>query len=137
VGRLPERDPIPSSVQQLLISHFEYNALIQRYILPGRKRYPHLPEICENALKEGAISTQFTFIAGFAIKFLKFFIGDYLNAIAICDRMVRVDQHSYWAREHPYNIGHLDAFPPIFLKEDWYPRYYFDEYENETRPCTH
>src|SRR5215216_3813068 len=74
-----------------------------------------------------------TFTAGFALQFFAGYLSDYIQAIKVCDRLTRVEQKRYWFSKHRYPITHLDAFPPYFLEDDWYARYWFDEYENETQ----
>lgn len=40
---------------------------------------------------------------------------------------------AYWSKKYPYVMMHLSAYPPYFLDDDWYPRYYWDEYKSETK----
>jgi len=131
--RFPATEPIPSAVQQLLISHFTYNELIQRYFLKDGKRYPSLPVLYDRAMKAGHISKHFKFTGQGARDFLEVFLRDYLEAIEQCDLIVRGPQKRYWREIYPYQIAHIEAFPRYFIDDDWYPRYYFDEFENETQ----
>lgn len=130
--REPELRPLPSSVQLLVNQHYEYNQLLHTYLLKSGKRFPLLPEFYAQALARGDISEKMTFTAGFATKFISSFIGDYVEAIEICDCLIRRDQRPYWFAKYPFVVSQLDAFPPYFVDEDWYSRYHFDEYENET-----
>jgi hypothetical protein len=131
--REAEGRPLSSSVQLLINQHYEYNQVLQMYLLNSEKRYPPLPDAYQKALQSGNLSSKMTFTAGFARKFMSTFVGDYFDAIAACDRMIRKDQRAYWFAKYPFVVAQIDSFPPYFLDGDWYTRYHFDEYENETR----
>ncbi len=47
--------------------------------------------------------------------------------------MVTQKQRAYWNTKYPYLLLHLTAYPPLFNDTDWTARYFFDEYERETR----
>jgi hypothetical protein len=126
--------PAPLAVHLLLLQHYEYNSLIYRYLFVGSKKQFHpLPEIYEDALSKRQLSSKGTFSIGFIFQTFKSFIYDYLDAIQICHSITRDTQKAYWFKKYPFVMTHLEAFPPYFVVDDWSARYYWDEYESETK----
>lgn len=130
--REPNSRPLPSSVQLLINQHYEYNRLLQKFMLDSRKEFDDIRNYYEKAFSSISGRGKIAITAGFAKDLLETFIGDYLDAIKFCDFTIREKHRRYWDNKYPFIISQIDSFPPYFLDEDWYARYHFDEYESET-----
>jgi hypothetical protein len=131
--RAPPNSHAPSAVQFLLIQHYEYNQLIYRYVINTDKKFRPLPELYAEAVKRGSIGLNGTFTVGFVTEVFQLFLSDYYSAIQTCFHTVMERQRTYWSERYPYLNFHLRAYPPLFNETDWFARFYFDEYERETR----
>jgi hypothetical protein len=64
---------------------------------------------------------------------LRSFIVDYRKCIVRAYKLVTDCQANYFSKQFPYLYMHLKDRPHTFVEEDWLARFYFDEYEDETR----
>lgn len=129
------KDEICSTAMQYhLIQNYEYYTLLSTYLLnkepkPLSKWYERNVEIQE--LNKYEFSLNFYFET--AVEMLKKFITEYRHCIIYAYELVTVHQRDYFIVKLPYLVAHLEMRPHTFVMDDWYPRYYFDEYENETQ----
>jgi len=131
--RAAPSEPAPSTVQFLLIQHYEFNALLQRYVMQSQAKPAALRDIYDRAVETGGLTATGVFTVGFVTEVFREFIFAYCDAIEACFHMVTQKQRAYWWTKYPYLLFHLTTYPPVFNEEDWAARYYFDEYERETR----
>ncbi|MEZ8307068.1 DUF4365 domain-containing protein [Vibrio splendidus] len=123
-----------TTIQYLLIKHYEYYTVLSRYLLLRKPKY--LPEWYKRNIEiheENGTELTLNFSYQLAKEMLNEFIGEYRDCIICAYELVTEHQKDYFSSKKPYLIGHLNHRPHTFLMEDWYARYYFDEYENETQ----
>ncbi|RPA30936.1 DUF4365 domain-containing protein [Shewanella frigidimarina] len=123
-----------TTIQYLLIQHYEYYTTLSRYLLCKKPKY--LPEWYERNLQiheESGANPTLNFSYQLVKEMLDYFIGDYRDCIICAYEMVTNSQRDYFFSRMPYLSIHLKLRPHTFLLEDWYARYYYDEYEDETQ----
>ncbi|MFW9767049.1 DUF4365 domain-containing protein [Vibrio parahaemolyticus] len=123
-----------TTMQYMLIQHYEYYTVLSRYLLHRKPKY--LPEWYQRNIeihKENGTELTLNFSYQLAKEMLKEFIGEYRECIILAYDLVTEQQRDYFSTKKPYLVGHLNQRPHTFLGDDWYARYYFDEYENETQ----
>jgi len=131
--RAATSEPAPSTVQFLLIQHYEFNALLQRYVMLSQAKPAALQDIYNRAAATGGLTATGVFTVGFVTEVFREFIFAYCDAIEACFHMVTQKQRAYWCAKYTYLLFHLTTYPPVFNDTDWAARYFFDEYERETR----
>lgn len=132
--REKDNDFCSSTIQYMLIQHYEYFTILARYLLS--KNPKPLPEWYEKHIeyfKKEDAEGSFTFAFKIIKEMIDYFIFDYRECINTCYELVMESQKKYFKNRFPYLSMHLSDRPHIFITADWAPRYYFDEYENETR----
>ncbi len=123
-----------TTTQYLLIQHYEYFCLLYRYIhMETPKPIPywyskHIEYLKNNTTTKPSHTFSFKVIK----EMLRYFIFKYRDCIITCYGLVTESQNSYFRNKFPYLCLHLDNRPYAFIECDWSPRYYLDEYENET-----
>ncbi|CAD7564330.1 hypothetical protein CIP106467_4461 [Citrobacter europaeus] len=123
-----------TAIQYHLIQNYEYYTLLSKYLLnkepkPLSEWYERNREIQQ--MNGHSFSLNFCYAT--ATEMLKGFIREYRKCIIYAYELVTAHQRDYFMGKMPYLVAHLDIRPHTFVMEDWYPRYYFDEYENETQ----
>lgn len=123
-----------TTVQYILLQHYEYFLLLSRYIL-GKKPIPipewydkNLPELKKSPDHQGV-----TFTYRIVKEVIHYFASDYREAVRQVNLMVIKKYPIYYSKRFPYLFLHLKVRPLAFVHSDWYARYYHDEYENGTR----
>ena len=125
--------PVPSTVQFLLTQHYTFNRLLQRHLAGGAPNaIPSLKAVYRRAVAGGQLTSRGVFTHQFANETFQSFVSGYLDVIHQAFALVTDTQRSYWKSRYPQLLLHLDLFGPVFNDEDWFPRYHFDEFENET-----
>jgi hypothetical protein len=123
-----------STIQYMLIQHYEYFTILSRYLLGKKPKYlpywykEHIKYITETRLK-----ASMTFSFKTIKEMINYFIWDYRDCIIAGYQLVTESQKDYFSKRFPYLFGHLSVRPHAFIMDDWSARYYFDEYENETQ----
>jgi len=131
--RSPPGEPVPTMVQFLVTQHHEFNRVLHRYkVGVGAKRFPSLRKLHAQARSAGGVTSRGVFTYEQARAVLASFIGDYIVLVREAFEQVTQVQRAYWSERHPYLVTQLDLFAPGFNDEDWFSRYYFDEYESDT-----
>ncbi|NMM14158.1 MAG: DUF4365 domain-containing protein [Rhodoferax sp.] len=60
-------------------------------------------------------------------------LSDYRQCLITAHDMVSTSHKEYFDQRFPFLRSHLEHRPLTFLAEDWFSRYFFDEYERETK----
>jgi hypothetical protein len=123
-----------TTVQYLLIQHYEYFSILYRYILGGKPMalpewYAKNVEYCAKS----SIELRPTFAYAIIIELINYFAFKYRDCMLACYRMVLDSNAEYFEHKLPYLSFHLRQRPHTFILDDWAARYYFDKYENETK----
>lgn len=131
--RKPDHLFCSTTIQYILLQHYEYYYLLSRYILGKTpKPIPHWYDLNLEQLKK-ARNENLTF----SFKIIKEIILDFASIYRECVRQANlmvVKHHTeYYKNRFPFLYMHLKVRPLVFVQSDWYARYYFDEYENDTR----
>ena len=138
--RQPQDKVASTTIQYLLIKHYEIFCILNRYLKRFKSKTLDLPEWFDKHIsfvKQSKQELTGLFRYHTIMEMLRYFIGDYWNIIQYSYKLVTEYEAHYWYKTKPYIIAHLNSNPPIFIEEDWFARYYFDEYENETYDLAH
>lgn len=122
-----------TAIQYQLIRHYENYSVLMRYLLSKKPR--PLPEWYDEHIAESKLLAQEiprTFSYGLIWRMIKYFISDYRCCIIAAHNLVMDYQKAYFQERFPYLHLHMCGRPQVFVGEDWFPRYYLDQYENET-----
>lgn len=122
-----------TTIQYILIEHYEYFRLFSRFLTNKRPVAPGLPHWYDKHLemhKDKDMPSTFTF--GLIKEMIRFFIWDYYACIKGACKMIIIDQPSYFKKRFPFMYLHLKMRPLAFVEEDWFCRYIKDEYERDT-----
>lgn len=126
--------PLSSTLQFFLINHYENFLNISYYIpYPDRRNYKQISVWYEKHAaesKDGEPRPTFSF--ELANEMIEYFIDQYLDAIEWHYKRFSAQNNDYWKARYPYLTNLYNERPIEFNSIDWYPRYYFDEYESET-----
>ncbi|MGR7118219.1 DUF4365 domain-containing protein [Klebsiella aerogenes] len=123
-----------TAIQYHIIQNYEYYSLLSRYLLHKTPKY--LPEWYERnreIQEENGYTVSLNFCYATATEILKGFVSEYRHCIIYVYELVTEHQKDYFMDKKPYLVAHLHARPHTFVMDDWFSRYYFDEYENETQ----
>lgn len=132
--RRDQNEICSTAIQYHLIQNYEYYTLLSKYLLFKKPKY--LPEWYERNRKiqeEKGYPASFNFCYATATEMLKSFVREYRHCIIHAYELVTEHQKDYFMSKLPYLVAHLQIRPHTFVMEDWFARYYFDEYENETQ----
>lgn len=138
--RKDDNEVCSSTVQYILLQHFENFEVLTRYLRIKKYHEPkklsfwydeHIKQIKKENRK-----ISFRFSHGIIKDMLRDFISIYREAIRVSNLIVTKKQKHYFELNFPYLYVHLIERPLTFVKEDWYSRYFYDEYENETQNIT-
>ncbi len=122
-----------TSIQYMLIQHYEFFTLLSRYLLLKKPKYlPYWYDRHVEYLKNNKLEGSLTFSYKVVKDMVKYFVWDYRDCIIASYQLVTESQKSYFSNKLPYLYMHLQHRPHTFVMDDWAARYYFDEYENET-----
>lgn len=125
--------PCSTTVQYLINQHYEYYRLLSRYLM-GRqpKRLSAWYDRNFSYRESAKLPLSLTLYNKILKELAKDFSGDYRRSILAAYEMVTDTQAYYFSQRFPFLHMHLKDNPHTFVQEDWYARYFFDEYENET-----
>ncbi len=123
-----------TTIQYLLIQHYEYYTLLSRYLLYNKPKYlPYWYDRHLEHIKSNKLPSSLTFSFKVIKEMINDFVWDYRDCIIVAYELVTNTQKNYFLGKFPYLCGHLQTKPHTFVMEDWAARYFFDEYENETQ----
>lgn len=132
--RQPDILPCTTTIQYLMNQHYEHYVLLSRYLLMRQPKYlREWYEANASYAVEKGLELSLTMYYGTLKAMIKEFLGDYRDCIIAAYELVTERQAAYFAKEFPSLYLHLNARPHTFLAADWYARFLFDEYEDETR----
>jgi len=121
-----------TTYQYLLNQHYEHYVILSKFLL---KRNPiplgHWYEKNSDipyGTPEGPGTLRFSVLK----ELYKGILSDYRDCLLKAYRLVTASQKAYFSRKKPWLVNHLEARPHTFVMDDWYARYFFDEYGNET-----
>lgn len=127
-------DSCSTTIQYLLIQHYEYYTTMARYLLGKKPKYlPHWYERNLEFIKEKELEASLTFCFAVINEMINDFVWSYRDCIMAAYYLVTKNQKDYFFNKFPYLLGHLSNRPHTFIADDWAARYFWDEYENETR----
>lgn len=126
--------PCTTTIQYLINQHYEHYTVLSRYLLGQKPKYlrhwyAQNIEYMQAARLERSVTMCYRTLKAM----LKEFASAYRNSILAAYELVTDKQASYFSRALPYLYMHLTARPHTFIVDDWFARFYFDEYENETQ----
>jgi hypothetical protein len=122
-----------TSIQYMLIQHYEYFTLLSRYLFFNKPKYlPYWYDQHVQYIKGNNLDGSLTFSYKVIKEMIKYFVWDYRDCIIAGYQLVTETQKSYFSNKLPYLYLHLENRPYAFVMDDWSARYYFDEYESET-----
>jgi hypothetical protein len=132
--RKPDEEFCSTTVQYILLQHYEYYFLLSRYILskipkPITDWYDRNFEDIKNSSSNLGVTFSYKLIK----EIIRFFASDYRESVRIANLLVIKYYPTYYSRRFPYLYLHLKVRPLAFVESDWYARYFHDEYENDTR----
>lgn len=123
-----------STIQYMLIQHYEYFTVLYRYLLHEKPEYlPYWYNKHIEYLKGDGSPKSLTFSFKLIKEIINYFIWKYHDCIIAGYQLVTDLQKDYFSRRFPYLYAHLSVRPLAFIMDDWSARYFFDEYENETQ----
>ncbi|GBG15697.1 uncharacterized protein NMK_3308 [Novimethylophilus kurashikiensis] len=125
--------PCSTTIQYLVNQHYEYHWLLSKYLLgkkPKLLSYWYEQNISYQASTN--LPPSLTLYYKVLQDLFRSTLGDYRDSIIAAYELVMELQAHYFAHRFPFLFAHLEARPHTFLMDDWYSRYFFDEYENET-----
>jgi hypothetical protein len=132
--RKPDDEFCSTTIQYILLQHYEYFYLLSRYILGKKpKTIPEWYDLNLNELKKTPDFNGVTFSYKVVKDVIRYFASDYREAVRKANLLVIKYHPTYYQTRFPYLFLHLKVRPLAFVHSDWYARYYFDEYENDTR----
>lgn len=132
IKRNQHKKYLSAVLQNLVIKYFETFYILSRYLL--NKKPEPLPVWYDKHIleckKSNIMSPTFSF--SLAFEMLKEIIRDYYRCAEISQTTITNEENDYWKNTYPYIFLLLKEKPFQFILDDWFSRYFFDEYENET-----
>jgi hypothetical protein len=129
----PERQ-CTTTMQYLINAHWDTFRTLSEH-LESRAQ----PELSvwyeENAryARVQGLTNAYTFYFHTANAMFKQMLFPYRKCLITAHDMVLKSHTEYFARRFPFLRSHLEYRPLTFVSDDWFARYYFDEYEAETK----
>ncbi|MFC3157139.1 protein of unknown function [Chryseobacterium arachidis] len=122
-----------TTIQYILLQHYEYFYLLSRYILGKKpKAISEWYDIKILELQKHPNRKGITFSYKVVKQVIKYFASDYREAVRQVNLLVIKYYPTYYQQRFPYLYVHLKLRPLTFVHSDWFARYYNDEYENDT-----
>lgn len=123
-----------TTLQYLVNSHWETFRTLSLY-LQGESQtdLSHWYDESARYAKERRLPESYTFYFHTVSAMFTEMLSDYRNCLIVANHMVTATHKEYFDKRFPLLRSHLEHRPLTFLADDWYPRYFFDEHESETR----
>lgn len=132
-NRKDDNEFCSTTIQYMLIQHYEYFSLLSRYLLLKKpKALPYWYDQHIEYIKSRKLKPSLTFSYKVIKDMIRYFVWDYRDCIIASYQLVTESQKEYFSNKFPYLFMHLQRRPHAFVMDDWAARYYFDEYEDET-----
>ena len=132
--RKPAEETCSSTVQYLFLEHYNNYYILARYL--GVSKPKPIPVWYDKQIdihKQNGSLESLRFTYGMITDIIMEIADDYREAIRRANLLVVKEQSDYFARRFPFLQMHLIERPLTFVHTDWFARYYWDEYENETQ----
>ncbi|CAJ0821580.1 DUF4365 domain-containing protein [Ralstonia flaminis] len=131
------RDPkqyCSTTLQYLINSHWDTFRTLSMY-LEGESQTDLSHWYEENAryAKAERLPGSYTFYFRTVSAMFKEMLSGYRDCLITAYEMVTSTHKEYFDQRFPLLRSHLEHRPLTFLADDWYSRYFFDEYESETK----
>lgn len=132
--RRPDTKACSTTIQYLLLQHYENYYLLSKHLYNKRPKpitywYKEHLKYLKKGEAQGSLQFSYKLIKEMIIDFA----SDYREATRIANLLVVKHQAFYFSRKFPHLFVHLKKRPLTFVESDWFARYYWDEYENETQ----
>lgn len=123
-----------TTLQYLINSHWNTFRTLSMY-LEGKSHadLSHWYEENVRYANEARLRKSYTFYFHTVSAMFKEMLSSYRDCLITAHDMVTATHKEYFGQRFPMLRSHLEHRPLTFLADDWYCRYYFDEYENETK----
>lgn len=123
-----------TTLQYLINSHWDTFRTLSMY-LEGEPQadLSHWYEESARYAKAKRLPESYTFYFHTVSAMFKEMLSGYRDCLITAHDMVTVTHKEYFDQRFPLLRSHLEHRPLTFLADDWYPRYFFDEYESETK----
>lgn len=127
-----------TTVQYLINQHYEHYVLLCTF-LKYKKPVPlsHWYHRNRGYFLANGLSPTLTMYHSVLKEMFTVFLSDYRNSILAAYEMVMETRAWYFEKRFPYLTAHLKDRPHTFVGDDWFTRYVFDEYEDETSQPHH
>lgn len=131
------RDPMKhcsTTLQYLINSYWETFQTLHMY-LKGQSQADLSHWYKENSryAKANRLPESYTLYFHTVSAMFNEMLSDYRDYLITVYDMVTATHKEYFDQRFPLLRSHLEHRPLTFLADDWYPRYFFDEHESETR----
>lgn len=131
------RDPkqhCSTTLQYLINSHWDTFRTLSMY-LEGESQPDLSHWYKKNAryAKAKGLPESYTFYFHTVSAMFNVMLSGYRDCLITAHDMVCATHKEYFDQRFPFLRSHLEHRPLTFLADDWYPRYFFDEYESETK----
>lgn len=122
-----------TTLQYLVDGHFETFRTLSEHLL-GKSQADHAYWYQENTkyAETRGLAKSYTFYFRTVHKMFRQILWEYRKCLIVAYDMVTKTHSEYFDQRFPFLRSHLERRPLTFLAEDWYARYFFDEYEGET-----
>ncbi|RQT56330.1 DUF4365 domain-containing protein [Burkholderia cepacia] len=131
------RDPeehCSTTLQYLINSYWDTFRTLSMYLWgQSPVDLSHWYEESARYAKEKKLPTSYTFYFHTVSAMFDDMLSGYRDCLLAADDMVNKTHKEYFDQRFPLLRSHLEHRPLTFLADDWYPRYFFDEYESETK----
>ena len=124
-----------TKIQYLLIEHYSYYETLSSYFDSNRNKVKPLSDWYEFNIQACKIINRrpsVNFLMTTIKEMIDYFISDYRGAIIESYKYVTNSHKHYFFERKPYLCVHLENRPHTFIIDDWFSRYFFDEYIHET-----
>jgi hypothetical protein len=122
-----------TTLQYLINSHWDTFRTLSMYLKGELQADPsHWYEESARYAKAEGLPESYTFYFQTVFAMFDEMLEGYRDYLITVHHMVTTTHKEYFDQRFPLLRAHLEHRPLTFLAEDWYARYFFDEYESET-----
>ena len=131
--RMTDNMPVSSPVNALLTQHYQNFEVLVRALTDEHKS-TKLGDWWKASIEfSKSISTgEPRMYYHTAKEIITYFVPAYWATIRTAVKLVMSDQSVFWSERWPWLVLHLEHNKLLFNELDWFARYFYDEYENET-----
>lgn len=123
-----------TTVQYLINNHWETFRILSLYLRgESQTDLSHWYEESARYAKVKGLPESYTFYFRTVSVMFTEMLSGYRDCLIEAHDMVTTTHKKYFDQRFPLLRSHLEHRPLTFIAEDWYSRYFFDEYESETK----